>query len=69
MAICLDHRRYGLKAIERHRLNQYIALHRAGRRIPKPIQHTAMRVVAVCKVRQRLLQMPASAPPARGSHP
>lgn len=66
VGLCLQARTLGLKVIERHRLNQFIALHRAGVRVPKPVQHAAMRIVAVRKVRQRLLQMPALATPARG---
>ena len=69
VGLCLQARELGLTAIERHRLNRFIALHRAGVRIPKPFQHAAMRIVAVCKVRRRLLQMPASTKPACRQRP
>lgn len=58
VGLCLQARERGLKVIERHRLNRFIALHRTGVRVPKPVQHAAMRIVAVCKVRRRLLQSP-----------
>ena len=55
VAICLDHRRYGLKTIERHRLNQFIALHRTGQRISKAQRYAVMQVIAVCKARRKTL--------------
>ena len=53
VAICLDHRHYSLKAIERHRLNQFIALHHGGRRIRQPQRYAVLRIIAACKARRR----------------
>lgn len=51
----LDPRRYALTTIERHRLNQFIALHRARKRIPQPQRYAVMQVIALYKARSKIL--------------
>lgn len=53
VGLCRQARTLGLKVIERHRLNQFIALHRAGGRVTNPVRHAAMQVVAVCQAKHR----------------
>ena len=50
---CLQAHKLGLETAERHRLNRFIALHRAGGRVTNPVRHAAMPVVAVCQAKHR----------------